>query len=143
MKTTSQKQLIEDFIYEIWNHERFNSIDTYLHTTFTDHSLPPAFETNKNGLISWIKSTGQSFEHKSIIEEHVYENNTSIIKFRMQLRHIGVWRGIEPTFMEISVVGYRCFKLQDNKIVGHWALIDGNSIENQLKACTHGCKLQQ
>lgn len=34
---------------------------------------------------------------------------------------------------ELQIVGYRHFKLKDDKIIGHWRLIDGESIENQLK----------
>jgi hypothetical protein len=43
----------------------------------------------------------------------------------MLLKHIGKWRGIEPTGTEISAVGCRYVKLADNKIIEHWALIDG------------------
>ena len=72
----------------------------------------------------------------------VSEENKVIVKIMMKLKHIGVWRDIEPTGAEISTIGYRYFKLADNKIIEHWALIDGNAIGNQLKEIKHGCKVQ-
>jgi len=72
----------------------------------------------------------------------VCEDNSVMIKIRMQLKHIGEWRGIESTGATIDTIGYRYFKLADNKIIEHWALIDGNRIENQLKQTNHGCKIQ-
>jgi predicted ester cyclase len=61
----------------------------------------------------------------------------------MLLKHIGKWRNIEPTGAEISTAGYRYLKLSGNTIIEHWALIDGNTIENQLKEAGHGCKAQE
>ena len=118
-------------------------IDTYIHTDFIDHSLPPLLPTTKEGLIRWITITGESFNHKTILEEIVGESNKVIIKIKMYLTHIGKWRDIEPTGAEVYAIGYRCFKLTDNKIIEHWALIDGNAIENQLKEASHGCKIQE
>jgi predicted ester cyclase len=58
------------------------------------------------------------------------------------MKHIGMWRNIEPTGAEIYAVGYRYFKLENNMIIAHWALIDGNAIENQINQSVHGCKIQ-
>lgn len=91
----------------------------------------------------WITGTGMSFDHRTVIEDQVTEGDKSMIKFRMFLKHIGKWRGIAPTSLELSTVGYRYFKLDEGKISEHWALLDGNSIENQLKESALGCKIQE
>lgn len=96
-----------------------------------------------DGLKSWILSTGKSFSHHSVIEAILGEGDEVMIKIRIQLKHIGIWRGIEPLGAEVSAVGYRYFKLKDKRIIGHLALIDGNAIENQLKETSVGCKIQQ
>lgn len=135
--------IIADFIEQIWNNNRLDALDTYLAPDFVDHSLPTTLPLNQEGLKQWITATSQSFEHRTVIDELVTEGDTGILKFRMIARHIGVWRGIEPTGVEASVVGYRSFKLQDGKISQHWALLDGNSLENQLRNSAHGCKIQK
>lgn len=35
----------------------------------------------------------------------------------MNLKHIGVWRGIELTDLDITTNGYRYYKLKNKKII--------------------------
>jgi predicted ester cyclase len=135
--------LVARFIDEIWNQRQFDKLESFIHPGFTDHSLPAPLPATREGLKEWVLATGQSFDHVTIIEEQVTENDKSMIKIRLMLKHIGVWRGIAPTGAEISVVGYRYFRVADDLIIEHWALIDGNAIENQLRAGNHGCKMQE
>ena len=138
---TNNKETVNNFIEDIWNQNQFDKIDNYLHPAFYDHSLPPSFPPDKEGLKRWITGTGKAFEHRTIIEEMVTEKNKVMLKIKMRLKHIGKWRDIEPTATEVFAAGYRYLKLADNKIIEHWALIDGNAIENQLKAANRGCKM--
>ena len=138
---TKLKQTVASFIEEVWNQNQCSRIDNYLHPLFTDHSLPPALPANKEGLQQWIAATGKSFDHKTIIEEMVSEDDKVIIKIKMQLKHTGTWRGIEPTGLDVSTKGYRYFKFKDGKIIEPWALVDGTAIENGLKDAQHGCKI--
>ena len=140
---SDNKSIVTNFIEEIWNQNQFEKIDNYISVDFIDHSLPPSLPANKDGMKLWIIGTGKSFEHKTIIDDIVCEDNKVMLKIRMQLKHIGVWRDIEPTLFEISTVGFRYFKLADEKITEHYSLIDGNSIENQLKESSKGCKIQE
>ena len=123
---SANKSIVTNFIKEIWNQNQFEKIGNYISADFIDHSLPPALPANKDGMKLWIIGTGKSFEHKTIIEDIVCEDNKVMLKIRMQLKHIGVWRDIEPTLFEISTVGYRYFILANEKIIEHWSLIDGN-----------------
>ena len=137
------KSIVTHFIEEIWNQTQFEKIDNYLAAGFVDHSLPPTLPADKTGMTQWITGTGKSFEHKTIIDDIVCEDDKVMLKIRMQLKHIGVWRDIGPTYMDISTVGYRFYKLADGKITEHWSLLDGNAIENQLKHASRGCKIQK
>ncbi|MBA2612100.1 MAG: ester cyclase [Bacteroidetes bacterium] len=140
---STNKSIVKNFIEEIWNQNQFEKIDHYISPDFIDYSLPPNLSADKEGMKLWIIGTGKSFEHKTIIDDIVCEDDKVMMKMRMKLKHIGVWREIEPTHFEISTVGYRYYKLKDGKIVEHWSLLDGNSIENQLKETSHGCKIQE
>lgn len=137
----NSKETVINFIEVIWNQSQFDQIDRYIHPNFTDHSLPPMLPTNKDGLKLWITGTSQAFEHETIIEEIVCEDNKVMVKILMSLKHIGKWRDIEPTGKQIFTNGYRYFKLADNKIIEHWALVDGNAIENDLMLKDHRCKV--
>ncbi|WP_336518181.1 ester cyclase [Pollutibacter soli] len=131
--------LVQTFIEQIWNKKSFQLLDNLLHPAFKDHSLSPILSPDKEGLIKWITATGISFEHTTTIEDHVSERDQVMLRIKMKLRHIGNWRGIEPTGIELSTSGYRHFKIKDERIIEHWALIDGENIANMLKKASHGC----
>lgn len=133
--------LVQDFIEQVWNNQAFDRLDDFLHPDFRDNSLPPVLTPDGDGLQKWIMNTGLSFDHRTVIDEQVTEGDRTIIRIRMLLKHVGVWRDIEPTGVEISTNGYRYFRLKDGKIIEHAALIDGQIIENQLKEAAHGCKV--
>lgn len=134
-------KVVTDFIENIWNRRDFDVLDIFLHPDFRDHSLPPALSPNKEGLKKWVIGTGISFDHYTTIEDHVIEGDKCILKIKMQLKHIGNWRDIAPTGVKLDTQGYRYFKLKDQKIIEHWALIDGQVIENELTKASHGCKI--
>ncbi|QEC69542.1 ester cyclase [Panacibacter ginsenosidivorans] len=133
--------LVQKFIEQIWNKKSFEMLDSFLHTAFKDHSLLPMLSPDKEGLKKWVIATGISFEHNTTVEDQVTEGDQSMVRIKMKLKHIGVWRGIEPTGIELYTRGYRHFKIKDDRIIEHWALIDGEAIENQLKEASHGCKI--
>ena len=141
MMQTAIKLIAQNFIEEIWNQRRLQDLDKFLHPEFADHSLPPGLPANQDGLKTWISATGKSFEHQSLIEDTVTEGNKIILKIRMKLKHVGTWRGIEASGKEIETTGYRYLFFQGNKILKHWAQIDGESIANQLLKEEHGCKV--
>jgi predicted ester cyclase len=130
---STNKAIVKNFIEDIWNHNQFQKLDNYMAADFIDHSLPGSLPPNKEGMERWITATGKSFEHKTIIDDIVCEDDKVMLKIRMQMKHIGTWREIEPTYIDVASVGYRYYKLANGKIIEHWALIDGNTIENQLK----------
>ncbi|MFM6925792.1 MAG: ester cyclase, partial [Ferruginibacter sp.] len=126
-----------------WNKRSFEMLDDFLHPAFNDHSLSAVLPPGKEGVKKWIQATGISFEHETVIEDHVSERDQVMLRIKMKLKHIGAWRGIEPTGIELFTTGFRHFKIKDDRIIEHWALIDAESIENQLKEVSHGCKIAQ
>src|SRR6266571_220789 len=116
MINNNTQALVARFIDDIWNRQQFDQLEKYLHPEFTDHSLPSHLPATAEGLKKWILAVGQSFEHTTVIAEQVTELDKSILKIRLKLKHIGVWREIGPTGAEISVVGYRHFQIADGRI---------------------------
>ena len=133
--------LVQQFIEQIWNKKSFEILDNFLHPAFKDHSLIPSLSPDKEGLKKWINATSISFEHETVIEDQLNEADQIIVRIKMKLKHIGVWRGIEPTGFELNTTGYRHFKIKDERIIEHWALIDGETIEKQLKDASLGCTI--
>lgn len=137
----ANKSVIHEFIDLIWNKNEFDKIDNYLTIDYEDHSLLASLAPNKEGTLFWITATGKSFKHETIIDDMVGEGDKVMLKITMNLKHIGIWRDIEPTNLVFSVNGFRYYHLENGKIKHHWALIDGNAIENQLKNVHNSCKI--
>lgn len=136
------KQVAINFIEEVWNQQQYDRLDDYLHPNYVDHSLPKALSPNRSGLLNWIQATSASFSHRTLIEDQVTEDNKTILKVKLLMTHIGSWRGIDPTGVQVSTAGYRFYRLEDGKIIEHWAEINGTALETQLKQqAAAGCKL--
>lgn len=131
--------IVSAFIDHVWN----NGLPPDLHPAFIDHGLPPTFSANAAGLAAWIAQTSASFEHHTTIEDQVTEGDKSVVRITMRLKHIGTWRDIPPSGKEVYTRGYRLFRVADGKIIEHWALIDGNTLENQLRETVRGCAVPE
>ncbi|HTJ12097.1 MAG TPA: ester cyclase [Dinghuibacter sp.] len=121
--------IITHYIERTWN----NGAVPDLHPDYVDHGLPPDLPPTAEGVRRWIALTSASFEHHTVIDHQLTEGDKSIVLITMRMRHIGTWRGIPPTFKEVSIRGYRLFRVADGKIIEHWALIDGNALEKALR----------
>ena len=132
--------VISNFIEQIWNNRNFEKLNDFIDSNFKDNALPNTFPANKEGLKNWILATSASFDHQTIIEDHVSEGDKIIIKIKMIMKHTGTWRDIEPTGLEVTAHGYRFYKLKQNKIIESWALVDGQAVESQLRGAIRGCK---
>ena len=136
---TDNQNLVSQFIEEIWNKQRFEQLDAFIHPQFKDHSLPKALPPDKEGMKKWIAGMGTSFMHQTIIEDQVTEGENVVIRISLLLKHTGTWRGIPETGTEVTAKGFRFYKVKDEKIIAHWGLIDGQAIESQLKDAAQGC----
>lgn len=133
--------LAQTFIQEIWNRRDFKQLDQLLHPDFKDLSLHGMLPPDRSGTEKWIINTGLAFEHETIVEEQVTEDDKAMLKIQLRLKHIGVWRNISPTGISVVTNGYRFFRFKDGKIIEHNALIDGEHIERELKQASHGCSV--
>ena len=120
-------------IEEVWNKQNLEAVDEFLAENYIDHSLPPEFK-GREGVKEWIKTVSTFFDEQTIIEDQVTEADRSILRLTMRLTHQAEWRGIPATGKQVEIKGYRAYRLEGDKIVEHWALIDGDSLERQLRA---------
>ncbi|GGC40061.1 hypothetical protein GCM10011386_35180 [Parapedobacter defluvii] len=135
------KELVLGFIANVWNRQEIEHLVDYVSDRFIDHSLPLGFPEGLAGTQMWIAATGKSFRHRTIVEDILAEGNQVCIRIKMELHHIGEWRGYAATGVDITTSGYRFFELANGRIVQQWALIDGNRIEQAIAGNSHGCRL--
>ncbi|MCE7072569.1 ester cyclase [Dyadobacter sp. CY327] len=105
------------FIEDIWNMGRFEKLGNYLHADFCDHSLPD-FCQNRYGLILYLKALGRELKHHTSMEEITCEGELVVIRFSLLSS-----RRTSHQDEKSVVLGYRYLRMQENKIVDHWEMI--------------------
>jgi len=131
MSTEQTRELIQRYIEEVWNKGNLDLIPELVDPNYIDHSIPfPGLE----GLKEWIQATSAAFNHQTIIEEQITENHSSALRITMRVKQIGEWRGIASSGKEAQTEGFRFYRLENGKIVEHWAHIDGDKLAAQLKS---------
>lgn len=133
MSTEQNKNIVRRYIEEVWNKQNLGVIEEFLAENYIDHSLPSEFK-GREGVKQWVRAVSGSFDEQTIIEDQVTEGDKSILRLTMRLTHCGEWRGIPATGKQVEIKGYRTYRLEEGKIVEHWALIDGDSLERALQA---------
>lgn len=142
MHLTEQKDLIVRFISEVWNNGDTSRLDAFLHPAFKDYSLPAGMPPDATGLKQWVDMVHQSFQPLTVIEEHLAEPGHCMVRISMHLKHTGLWRGIPATGRTAVTSGFRSFAFKDGSIIEHHALVDGNTLEQQLNEAARltGCQ---
>lgn len=142
MKIMTRKETILAFIENVWNQRKTEELTDFMSSNFVDYSLPPGLPTSIEGTQKWIQATTGSFQHTTLIEDMVAENNKVFIRISMKLKHIGEWRGYAATGLDIVTTGYRLFEFSNEKICAQWAAIDGNAIEQAIAGDAHRCAIR-
>lgn len=137
----NNKQVVEQFIEQIWNKQKMDVLDSLVHKDYRDHSFLPSVPPNREGLVMWIRNTSAAFNHHTSIEDIVAEGDQVAIRVLFSATHIGTWRGIAASGKTATVKGFRFFRLKDGKIIEHHALIDGEALQSQLTEVYAGCQV--
>jgi predicted ester cyclase len=133
MSTQETAALVREFIEEVWNKHNPEVLDKYLAENFFDHDNRTT-ATGVAALKQWISAMNATFDHQTIIEEQITENDLSALRITFRVIHTGDFRGIAATGKQAETTGYRFFRVADGKIVEHWGKLDGDSLVQQLKA---------
>lgn len=129
-------QLVQAYVDEIWNRQRFDRLNDYLAEDVLDHGLPASLPKGSRGVQAWIAATNATFEQQLIIEDQVTDEQAgkSVIRVTHHMKHVAEWRGIPATGKTVNVPGYRLFRIENGRIVELWAQIDGDHLERALRA---------
>ena len=117
----SNRKFAAEFIEEIWNNNRFDTLSEFLAPEFKDHSLPFPGLQNRAGLVLYIKKLTHVFCHKTTIEGIACEGDMVYMQVKIELQARLNYSG--QSLQKINLLGYRYLKFNNQKITDHWEAI--------------------
>ena len=127
------KTLIKNFIDEIWHNRNVDKISTFWDDDYTNHSMPPEMQKGMENL----KMSHQMFlsafsDLKLEVLDQIAEDNKVVSRLKLSGKHTGDFMGMPSTDKSFQMTGIRIDRIENGKIVEHWADYDMAGLMRQL-----------
>jgi predicted ester cyclase len=127
------KTLIRSYIEEIFNKHNLSSIERY----FGGDSIEGSPQAGKGGVGSeqFINEFFEAFpEWRAAIEHIVAENDLVVVFLNGSGTHKGEFLGIPPTNKLVNIRSAELYKIENERITGHWYVMDQLNLLKQTSA---------
>lgn len=126
------KNLIKSFIEEIFNKHNLTAVDKYIAINLTDRSgkTQESFKKLLNELFSAFPDLHVNIEH--ILAEH----NFVLVFLNFTGTHKGQYEGVPSTNKRVSNRSADLYRIENNKIVEHWDVVDRLELLKGIGAIT-------
>jgi steroid delta-isomerase-like uncharacterized protein len=132
MTTEENKEIVRRY-QEASNANDLDALDTLVAPNLISHNptpgLPPGLEGGKMAHRATLAAFPDLHYH---VEDLIAEGDKVVQRFTLHCTHRGVFMGLPPTGREITLTGVSIFRIENGKIVEHWAVQDGLALMVQL-----------
>jgi steroid delta-isomerase-like uncharacterized protein len=133
MSTERNKELTSRFIEEVLNTGDMALADDFLSPDFIEHSAPPGFPGNREGVKMVFKMLHDAFpDFEYIIEDTVAEGDMVVHRITARGTMEGPLMDMPATGKSASWPEIHIARVKDGKIVEHWDVIDRLTRSQQL-----------
>ncbi len=137
MSTESNKEILAQFIEDVWNRERLDDLQRFVaqaYTVFHDPGDPwHGRSLDHAGFTERVmQSRAAAPDQKFTIQDMVGENDKVATAWKWQGTHLGQIAGIPPTGNAITMSGLTLYYFDQKKLVGHWQVADRLSVYQQV-----------
>jgi steroid delta-isomerase-like uncharacterized protein len=139
MQLTPRKQLLSDFLEEVWNQGRLDAIGKYLAQRYRIYHDPGdrwhGQELDVAGFTERVRISRAPIPDQRFDVQHLVEEATSVVAtWRWSGTHKGEVAGFPPTGKTLTMSGITLYYFDDKRICGHWQVVDRLAIFQQLQA---------
>lgn len=126
------KKIVESYVNGIWNRKDLSALDHYLDENIKIHSLSGDFQ-GVNHMKQIVESWLKGFPNLKVnILAFISEDNYVVLHWNAIGNHLGEFKGILPTGVQVNYNGVSIFKITNNKICEYWAYLDMNHVLKQI-----------
>jgi predicted SnoaL-like aldol condensation-catalyzing enzyme len=118
-------QITRRLLSEVFEHGRLEAIDELVHPQFVNHEAPPGSPTGPDGLgqtVTWLR--GLWGPMRAEIKDEITEGDKVVARVIMHGHHVGEFLGKEPTGKEYAAQQIHIWRVEDGKVIEHWATRD-------------------
>jgi len=134
MTTTTNKQLVEDFISALFTDGDLTAVDRYLDPDFVNHDPPlPGSPDGAAGMRQAAEVFRKAFpDWRSDLQHIIAEDDLVAEHFVAHGTHRGSVMGETPTGQEVALRGVNIFRITGGKITERWGRLDDLGLLQQL-----------
>lgn len=126
------KELVRRFMDEVWNQMNPEAVDRFVAPEMIDHS---GRGSGKEGVQQALRLFATAFpDWHTTIEDLIAEDDKVVMRGVASGTHAGTFMGIPATGARVTVPGIHVMRIEDGKIVEHWAQGDYLGMMRQLGA---------
>jgi steroid delta-isomerase-like uncharacterized protein len=131
---TRNKQLVDDFIQDLFTKGDLDAVDRYLAPDFINHDSPlPGTPEGAEGMRQVARTMRQALpDWHSDLEQLVAEGNTVVEVFTASGTHREELMGVPGTGKTITLRGINVFRIEGDRIVERWGRLDQLGLLQQL-----------
>lgn len=127
------KQIVDDFIQELFSEGDLDAVDRYLDPAFVDHDPPVPGVAGAEGMRRAAAMFRQAMpDWRSEVTRLVAEGDIVVEQFTAQGTQRGVLMGQEPSGRTIVLAGINVFRIDGDRIVERWGRLDEAGLLRQL-----------
>lgn len=134
------KKIVRRFVEEVWNEGKLEVADEVLAADYIEHPSTPddskqAGPTGPAGMKRFVEMFRHAFPDITFAIEHmVAEGDKVAVHLVGQGTHQGELHGLAPTGKRVRIGGAAIHRIQDDKIVETYQVVDRLSLREQLGA---------
>lgn len=133
MVIADNKDLVRNFVEEVFNRRNVAAIDEFVAADQIDHTLPPNLPPNTTGTKQGIAMFLRAFpDVHSSLDDVIAEGDRVAVRYTSQGTQRGVFGGLPPTGRQVTVPSYLVARIANGKIVEMWGLDDRLGMLQQL-----------
>lgn len=133
-RITRNKQLVHDFIQELFSKGDLDAVDRYLHPDFVSHDPPlPGAPDGPDGMRLAAATFRQALpDWHADVEQLIAEGDTVAELFTARGTHQAELMGAPPTGKTLTLRGINIFRIEGDKIIERWGCLDQLGLLRQL-----------
>ena len=136
---TANKELVADFIQDLFTRGDLDAVERYLDPEFVNHDVPfPGAPDGPEGM----RRAADVFRRAcpdwhSDVQLLVAEGDVVVERFVASGTHQGELMGVAPTGSSLVLEGMQIFRIRGDKIVERWGRLDEMGLARQLGLAPH------